>query len=340
MRILIIRLSALGDVVTASPLPRLLKEQLPGTEVVWAVERRCADAVLGHPFVDEVLVLPSSSEWKRGRGRARWALAAEVWRQLRRQRFDVVLDCQGLYKSALISAVCHTQRRVRPADVGEKLPLPRTTVIRRQLDPRRVSSMYVSLLEPLGIAAQRPEDYRLHFPVGDPARERMAGWLAARGLQPGGYVACAPGTTRPQKHWLAERWAPLLAALGLPAVLLGGPSEQALEAEILAGASSELHSAVGTTSLKETGALLEAARLTVSVDTGPMHMAVAVGCPTIALFGSTPPRLFDDGSRYICLHKHLPCSPCHRRPTCDGRFDCMRDIGVEDVVAAARELGL
>jgi heptosyltransferase-1 len=344
MRLLIVRLSALGDVVTASPVPRLIKRAWPEAEVAWAVEARCAEAVRGHPEVDEVIALPSSRDWrtwaKHDPARA-LAEAAAVWRRLRARPFDVVLDLQGLAKSALIAGIARAPRKILPADAGEALPFLFTERAPRRLDPRRVASMYVSLLEPLGIRPSGPEDYRLIFPVGEAARAKMAAWRAARGLAAGGYIACAPGTTRPQKHWVAGRWAPLLARLhaacGLPALLLGGPGERDLAAAIAAAAGSPVINAVAQTSLKETAALLESARLTLTVDTGPMHMAVAVGCPTVALFGSTRPRLFGDDSSYRCLHRQFACSPCDRRPICR-HFECLEAIRVEDVARAAERL--
>jgi heptosyltransferase-1 len=252
-----------------------------------------------------------------------------------------VLDLQGLAKAAIIAGVARAPRKIMPADAGEKLPFLFTERASRRIDPRRVSSMYVSLLEPLGIKPRTSADYRLEFPVGEPARAKMGTWREAHGLPAGGYIACAPGTTRPQKHWLAERWAPLLARLhadlGLPAVLLGGPAETPLAAQILGAATSPVHNAVAQCGLKETAALLESAALTVTVDTGPMHMAVAVGCPTVALFGSTRPRLFDDGSRYVCLHREFACSPCDRHPICR-HFECMRAIRVEDVLKSGHTL--
>jgi heptosyltransferase-1 len=141
--------------------------------------------------------------------------------------------------------------------------------------------------------------------------------------------------------WPQEYWAPLLARLHaeyrLPTVILGGPSERELAEGILAQATSPVQSAVGQTSIQETAALLRSAKLTVAVDTGPMHMAVAVGCPTISLYGSTGPRLFGDGSPYVCLHREFACWPCHRHPICE-RYECLRAIRPEDVTRAARRL--
>lgn len=179
------------------------------------------------------------------------------------------------------------------------------------------------------------------MPVTEAARRRVADWLAAAGLAPGGYVALVPGTTRPQKMWPEAHWPELARRLfadhGLPAVVVGGPAERGLAAVIAAAAETPLHNAAGETNLPETAALLEAAALTVAVDTGPMHMAVAVGCPTISLFGSTGPRLFDDGSRYVCLHRQFACWPCNRHPICQ-RYECLANIRPSDVARAARAM--
>ncbi len=345
MRILLIRLSALGDVVTASPVPRVIKEAQPDAEVVWAVEERCAEAVRGHPFVDELVVLPTSRQWgrwlRRGRLNALREALGDLRRQLRARRFDAVIDLQGLFKSALIAGVAAADVKIAPDDAAERLPGCFTQSAPRQTEPDHIASMYTGLLAPLGIAPRSRESLRLVFAVGDPAREQMAAWLAERGLAPGGYVAIVPGTTRPQKMWPAAYWPDLMARLhrehGLPAVLIGGPSEQALAAELTGATGSPLQSAVGATDIKQTGALLEAAALTVAVDTGPMHLAVAVGCPTISVFGSTGPRLFNDGSPYRCLHRQFACWPCHRHPVCE-HYECLAAIRPADVARAARRL--
>ena len=338
MRILIIRLSALGDVITASPTARVIKADDPNHEVVWAVEQRCADAVIGSPFVDEVIVLPSSSNWKRLAKTGHWGelnrLRQEVVQQLRARPFEVVLELQGLFKSALLAGVARGTRKLMPADAAERLPFLFTDLVPRHELPWHTSTMYTSLLEPLGIKPRSAADLKLVMPIGDEARERMAAWRARHGLTAGEYVAITPGTTRPQKMWPDEYWPDLLERLarrlGLPAVILGGPSELALAAGIVARTRTPVYSAVGQTNLKETGALLESARVTVGVDTGPMHMAVAVGCPTISLFGSTGPRWFLDGSLYLCLHREFACWPCHRHPICR-HYECLRAIRPQDV---------
>lgn len=252
-----------------------------------------------------------------------------------------MIDCQGLLKSALIAGVARADRKIMPADATEPAPWLFTDTAPRRIEDWHTSTMYVSLLESVGIRPQSAADYRMIQPISEQAAERAVAWLCEAGLAAGGYVAICPGTTRPQKMWPDEYWPDLLARLhaqlGLPGLILGGPSERELAAGIRSVATSPVQSAVGQTSIQETAALLKSARLTVAVDTGPMHMAVAVGCPTISLFGSTGPRLFTDGSPYVCLHRHFACWPCHRHPICE-RYECLRAIRPQDVARTAREL--
>lgn len=341
MRVLVVRLSALGDVLTATPVATVLKRAVPDAELTWVVEERCADVLRGNPLIDHLIVLPTSRQWGKWLGSTRPHLAARearrILRRLRRERFDAAIDLQGLFKSALLAGTARADRKIMPADAAERLPGLFTDIVPRVIDPTHIATMYTSLLAPLGIEVQRREDLRLTMPVSAEARERVAGWLSDHDRRAGAYVALIPGTTRPQKMWPTEYWPELAAKLDLPAVIVGGPGERELAGTILSASRSPVVSAAGEMSLPETAALLESAALTVAVDTGPMHMAVAVGCPTISLFGSTGPRLFDDGSRYVCLHRQFACWPCHRHPICE-HYECLRAIRPEDVARVARDL--
>lgn len=172
------------------------------------------------------------------------------------------------------------------------------------------------------------------------ARDLIArqGWGA-------GYVVICPFTTRPQKHWFEERWADLAARLhqelGLPVLMLGGPADREAAARIAqrtATVGPGLTDLAGGTSLLQAAALIEASRLVIGVDTGLSHMGIAFGRPTLLLFGSTRPYLDTGRANARVLYHPLTCSPCKRRPTCGGSYDCMRRIGVDEVLSAARDL--
>jgi len=143
----------------------------------------------------------------------------------------------------------------------------------------------------------------------------------------------APFTTRPQKHWFEERWADLgkrLLGFGLQPVVLGGPSDKAAAAR-LCSQEPGLLNLVGHLKLDESAALVADAKLLIGVDTGLTHMGSALHVPTLALFGSTAPYLQGPTANTHVMYDALRCSPCHRHPTCDGAFTCMKQLTTQRV---------
>jgi len=337
-RILIIRLSAIGDVVMASGLIPALREISPQAHIGWLVEPAAALLLRHNPRLDEVIVLPRD-EWRAlWRARRPIALLRSVLafrRALRARRFDVAIDAQGLLKSALFAWWSGAARRVsligregsRWLMTEEFVPKP---------DPLKpIATEYRALARHLGATSA----YRMDLAVGDAPRAAAAIALAATGVQ-GRYAVLCPYTTRPQKHWFDERWATLaqrLQADGLTPVLLGGPSDAAL-APAIASHAAGLINLVGRLKLDDTVAVIAGSALLIGVDTGLTHMGSALNVPTVALFGSTRPYLDARVPHTAVLYEALPCSPCRRHPTCDGRYDCMRAFEVDTVLHAARSV--
>ncbi len=338
--ILIVRLSALGDVVMASPLVRALRARYPDARIAWLVQPEAASLLEAHPELDEVIVWPRG-DWHALARRGRWrALAREVRafaRRLRAARFDLVLDLQGLAKSGALARLTRAPRRVGLGSrEGSRWLM--TEVVDAPPDDPRMGSEYRRLAEALGLD---PADFDMAVGLEEADRAFADELIARHGLA-AGYAALCPFTTRPQKHWREERWRELAGRLhaqtGLPSVMLGGPGDHEAAAAIRAGAGDGLVDATGATSLREAAALIARARLVVGVDTGLMHMGIAFGVPTVALFGSTRPYLDTGRDDTAVLHKDLWCSPCRRRPICGGAYSCMRLIEVDEVLAAASRL--
>ena len=150
-------------------------------------------------------------------------------------------------------------------------------------------------------------------------------------------VVLCPFTTRPQKHWVEANWAELAQTLwdqGLQPVVLGGPTDREAAERICAG-QPQLINLAGALKLDESVALIADAQLLVGVDTGLTHMGSALRIPTVALFGSTRPYREGPTPRTLILYDNLPCSPCRRRPTCNGAFTCMTGLTTERVLQAA-----
>jgi heptosyltransferase-1 len=341
-RVLLVRLSAIGDIVFASPLVAAFRRAYPDAHLAWLVEPSCAPLLRHHPDLDEVIEWPGPELRRLWRQRRLPTLAAELGRlrrQLRARGFDLAVDLQGLLKSAVPVRLTAAPTRIG-LDSREGSRCLMTRVIPREplAERARIGSEYLHLARRLGLPVDGFE-MAVHF---GPDSVAGAADLLAEATLTGDYVALCPFTTRPQKHWFAERWAQLASRLhvqmGLRSVLLGAADDAEAGAGIAAASAGAAVSLAGRTSLLEAAAVIDRSRAVVAVDTGLGHMGIARKRPTLLLFGSTLP--YSDTARPDArvLYHARACSPCRRRPTCDGRFDCMRDIGVDEVLAALQGL--
>jgi len=339
-RILIVRLSALGDVVLSSGLIPALKARWPEARLSWLVDAPAAPLLAHNPRLDELRVLPLSQWkqlWRSGQRLQAWR-AFRAWaRELRAQEFDLVIDPQGLFKSGVCGWLSGAPLRVSlwPRE-GNQLFVH--DCVRPAIPPgpeRIISFEYRALADAVGA----PE-FRLDLAVGEAPRQRAIQVMREAGIAGRPTAILAPFTTRPQKHWLEERWPMLAAALweaGYQPVILGGPGDRA-GAERMASQEARIVNLAGRLKLDETVAAIAQSQLLVGVDTGLTHMGIALGLPTVALFGSTAPYLHAGTDRVQVLYKALPCSPCHRAPTCGGQFDCMKQITVAEVMTASAQV--
>lgn len=341
-RILVVRLSARGDLVFASPLAGALRRRYPDAFIAWLAEERTADVIRHNPHLDEVIVWERAA-WKRLLSTGSWSsLAREVVDfsgTLRERRFDVAIDVQGLLRSGVAAFLSGAPVRIGLGSrEGSRCLM--TQVVERGGDDRRVASEYRYLAERLGLPT---EPFGLAIPRG--AEEAAsAGRMLARAGIANGFVAACPFTTRFYKHWFEERWASLIERvrdrLGVGVVLLGGPSDRAAADRILGALPASPPGAgpvvdlVGRTTLGEASAVVSRSSVLVGVDTGLSHMAHAFDRPAVLLFGSNTPYLDPPGPRATILHSGRGCSPCRGKLVCDGRIDCMDDLGVAEVLAA------
>jgi heptosyltransferase I len=339
-RVLVVRLSALGDVVMASGLIPSLRQLEPNAFIAWLVEPAAAPLLRHNPRLNEVIVLPRDTWrqlWQQRRFVALLRSVLQFRRELRARRFDLALDAQGLLKSALCAWWSGAPRRVSLLGrEGGPWLMTERVAMGPVAAPRPIGAEYRALAQHLGAPAAA---YRLDLAVGDAPRARTAAALSAAGVS-GAYAVLCPYTTRPQKHWFDERWVALARALlaeGLTPVLLGGPSDAAT-ALAIANAVPGLVNLVGALKLDESAAAIATASLLIGVDTGLTHMGSALQVPTVALFGSTRPYLDACSTRTTILYEALPCAPCRRHPTCGGRFDCMRAIEVDAVLQQAHRM--
>lgn len=328
MRVLLVRLSAIGDVVHTLPAAAALWRA--GHEVGWLVEPAARSLVQGSPAVQRVHLAPAARRFSL---RAAWAARAE----LRAARYDVALELQGLWKSAAWArlsgaAVVGYARRFRrePASallLGERRALPDGLP--------HVIDKNLALLQALGVSAVGAREFPL--PPLEEAAARIERELAALRLGP--FVLLNPGGGWPGKLWPAESFGELarrLAARGLPSLVAWGPGEEALAARVVAASGGAARASFATTLLELT-ALARRARVVVSADTGPLHLACAVGAPVVGLFGPTDPARNGPFSPADVVVRRVPaCAPCHRR-ACPTHAGVMAGIAVDEVGEAVAE---
>jgi len=336
-KILIIRTSAIGDVVMASPLAAALRNTYPEAHIAWLVEPGIHELLLGDPCLDELILWPKR-EWRQLLKARRFVELVRRIRafraMLRARQFDMVLDLQGLLKSGLLAWLTGAPRRVGLGSKEGSQWLMTERYLRGG-DHQRISSEYLFLAQKLGLQC---DGFLPRMVVAADAEDRALKLLADLQLQPGTYAVFAPFTTRPQKHWFEESWRDLAALLveqtGLTPLLLGGPDDRAAAAQIV-GEDRRCVSLVGSTHLPEAAALIKHAALLVGVDTGLTHMGIALNRPTVAIFGSTCPYLATCRTNAQVLWLGKACSPCRRNPTCDGAYPCLREILPELVLETA-----
>jgi heptosyltransferase-1 len=334
--VLLIRLSAIGDVVVTTPVARALRAAFPEAYLAWVVEPKAKDAVLGNPFLDEVIV------WDRRRsGGTGGQVGAYRWlaRELRARRFDVAIDFQGLLRSGLIGLLAGARHRIGNTRCKEPAGWLYTARVPRPTDTTSSRQRCLDLLQPLGV---RSRDRRMVFALSEGERQRAQALLAEAGVAPGSsYAAFAPATTWRHKHWLDHRWGMVADRLreehGLAPVFLGGPADGERVGRIRAAMTGPAADLCGRTSLKEAAAVVAGARLALAVDTGLLHIAAAVGTPLVGVCGASYWPGFQDYDQFRLVREPFPCSPCLHHPIC--RYvDCMQAVGVGAVVAAGREL--
>ncbi len=337
-RTLIIKPSSMGDIVQALPVLTAIKEAAPEARVWWLAGDAFASLVEGHPRLAGVLRFDRTRYAHVGR---QWEPTVEFARflqNLRRRRFTTVLDLQGLFRSGLMALATGAPHRVGFRDARELAPLFYTSEVRLpRYGATHAVDRYLAVARHVGLAMPEATD---HLPVSPAARQAARARLEAAGLAPGAdFVAVGVHARWPTKQWPPERFAAALDEawrdLGATAVLVGSGDAAEVAAAVKAAARRAPLDLTGQTGVKELVAILAEARAMLTNDSGPMHIAAAVGTPVVAVFGPTDPRLTGPyGAAHQVVGGRAACSPCHRRQCVLGGSEairCMKNIGAAEV---------
>jgi ADP-heptose:LPS heptosyltransferase len=339
----VVRLGALGDVVRTLPAVSSLRAAYPGSHIAWLVEPVSASIVEGQPWVDEVIQFPrgllreSLRRWRLG---SAWRIARRFLTELRRRRFDLVLDFHSILKSGVLMRLSGASRRI-----GYGRPFSREGAFlfageRARIEPAKISRFERNqgLVRFLGVATEPdPRPLRL-----DPATlERVE-----KALGPGpATIAIHPGTSdaTPYKRYTVAGYAAVARALadrlGVASVVSCGPAgdDRAFASAIVEASGGAARIAPETPSLADLAALFSCSRLYIGGDTGPMHVASLVGTPVVQILGPTDPveNAPFPGTPSRTVRVQIHCNPCRRGCAA---ATCMRVIPPDAVIDAACEL--
>lgn len=350
--ILLIRLRLIGDVVFTTPIVRALRRALPDAYLAYLVEQDAAPVVTGNPHLDEVIVI------HRSRGLARIFDDLQLASQLRRRRFDTVIDMHGGPRSGWLTWATGAPQRIGYAIPGRRWVYTQLVPRPRELRPRHSVVNQWDLLEALGGwngAAPDPVQDSVEMAADPAADTRVTGRLARHGVGPEHeLIVVHVSAGNPFRRWPEAAFERLIVGLTRnPArrvVLSSGPSDRQAAERIVRQARESLDSTqssrivdFGEFDLAELRALVARSRLFIGGDTGPLHIAATTATPVVGIFGPTLPvrsapwrdpaypteSLGVDG---------LSCRPCDQRECLHGDFRCLTMLKSDDVLAAAERL--
>ena len=332
---LIVRLGAMGDVIHGLPVAAALRRSFPAVEIGWIIERRWKD-LLGQPLVDRVH-LADTFAWRKQpfANETRRQLFGLIW-ELRQARYDVAIDIQGAWKSALLTGLSGARLRLgfrEPREAGAGIFSNRTV----QAVGAHVIEQNLSLLAGLDQAESKLTPPQPVLPVRNEDEVWLDEELSRRGLAGRPFAVINPGAGWGAKCWPAERYgavAQALAQLGLVSLINYGPAEEQLAREVEVAAAG---SAVALScTISQLIAVIRRARLFVGGDTGPMHLAAALDVPVVALFGPTDPARNGPYSARAVVLRHASSATDHtrRREPEAG----LLAIETGEAIAAARQL--
>ncbi len=332
-KVLLIKPSSLGDVISGVPVLRGLRRTFPDARVAWMLTPACAGIVAGEPELDEVIEFDRRHFGRIGRSPKATRDFLAFCRALRRRRFDWVIDLQGLFRSAFLLRVSGAAVRAGFADARELAAVFYTHPVR--VPPGHTIDRNIYLARRLGIDAQE-EDLTLTVP--DEAGQFVTSLLGGLGVAPGPYLAVAPGARWTSKLYPARHWHRVISELidELPVVLLGSQAERQLCADLAEPFGGGAVNLAGETSLPQLAAVISSAAALVCCDSAANLIAPAVSTPSVTLIGPTrPERTGPYGPLATAVVAEVPCRGCLRRRC--SHVTCMQTIDPAKVASAVRD---
>lgn len=365
MKFLIIRLGSLGDIVLTTPVIKALKEKYPDAAVDFLVKKEYHELLSANPYLNKIITLDSKGVHKALTG------LFGISKELRGSGYTHVIDLHGNLRSRIISRLLPGSKAL----CYDKQALKRRLLLSGfKVATRHTVDAYLEALEPLGAWNSSKIPLNPPFPKGETIspslKKRGEGRFLKYGTVPTIYlsqaeegaadkflaqidvhkgetlIGIAPGAKWQTKRWMEDGFIEVgrkaVKELGARVLVFGGPDEADLTKRVAAGIGDKAVSVAGLLGLKETAALIKRCKVFVSNDSGPMHIATAVGTPVVAIFGPTVQGFgFSPLGKGVVVEKELECRPCslHGSSACPkGHFKCMRQITAQEVFEKVKDM--
>ncbi len=326
--ILVIKLRYIGDVLLTTPFLRVLRQGFPEAWITTLVNAGTEDVLRHNPDVNEVLCLPRTGMIPQTR----------FWRGLRARGFECVVDFTDGDRAALLAWFTGAGLRIGYNHEGRLRGRLYSHCVEAAYGTMHMIDYHAMACSALGLPIRGGDPV---LPLSGENHEQAHRIKETLPLDGKPWVMLHPGARYWFKAWSAERFAALADTFhdkGFRVVLVGSPSEQAVATAVMKATKRPLASLVGKTSLLELAALMTQCRLFIGNDAGPMHMAAAVGCPVVALFGPSNPAVWGPRGKYTkTIYKGLDCRECFHPGCSRGEQSCMNLITVQEVLEAAEE---
>jgi lipopolysaccharide heptosyltransferase II len=332
-RILLSRMKFIGDVVLTTPIIRAVREKYQGAYIAYCGERHAVSLLENNPCLDEIIPFDFSVPAVVEQPRVMW--------KLRQRRFDVFVDLFCNPRTALLAAASGA-----PVRIGKEVKGRGLLYTHRITDdglPKTAIDFHYQYVKPLGVEATHR---KTEIFLTEEEKRRAGDYLLTSGIDPEKpVVGIYPGATWPAKAWPAECFSELAALLtkelDLQLVVTQGPSDAELVQQIARSSGGRV-TVLGVLPLRQLAAVLSHIKVYVSNDCGPMHIAVAVGTPTIGIFGPGEENIwfpYDQAAGHLALRKDVPCHPCHL-DFCNRQgeeyMECMKLLGPAEVFEAVQ----
>jgi heptosyltransferase-1 len=325
-KILVVKPSSLGDIVHSLPFLNVLKRCFPKAEIHWIIAKGLEGLLEGHPMINRLWII-NKDAWKNIKNVGSTIKELRVlFKELKKEKFDIVVDLQGLLRSGIITAATDAPVRIGFTEAREGSIVFYTHKVEGGKNIHAVDR-YLKIAAFLGCPIN---DVSFPLPLDNQLSSSIFHPSSLIHHPSGSYAVIIPGARWKTKIWSPEKFGELSSKLSIISIIVGSKSDVDTANKIVNLSHGKAQSLAGKTTLKELTEVIRHARFVISNDSGPMHIASALGVPVFAIFGPTDPvRTGPYEIGHTVIKEDIPCSPCFKRKCND--MKCMNSLSVEKV---------